>query len=164
MKCYSTTWWLHWECTFVDFQTIFNLSPFFVCFIWVTFLSFHFVWTYVFAFTQVNFLFITLSLGSSRPRLRSASVCAAVGPPVCWRCSITQAPEQSTLRTPSSESPRASHTSPTTTAQHTTTGEAQTADTPGQGRNTCAPFIAVWDHTWSPLCHICIKTDKTGCL
>lgn len=93
----------------------------------------HFVWTCMLMLTCVNVSFFFPSLGSSRPRLCSTTVCTAVRPPVSWRCSVTQAPEQNTLRAPSSEPPRPSHTSPTTTAQHANTGEAQTADAPGQG-------------------------------
>lgn len=94
------------------------------------------------------YCFVSLSLPSSRSRPGPATVCHAVRPPGSWRRSAPQAPEQNTLRAPPPEPADPSHAPTPTAAQHTTTGEAQAADPPGQG-------MEQWRHTL-----ICIHKKK----
>lgn len=77
----------------------------------------------------------------SRLRFCTTTVCPPVRAPVSWRRPGPQAPEQNTLRTPTTEHPRPSHTSAPATAQHANTGEAQTANSPGQGMNKISSCI-----------------------
>lgn len=94
-----------------------------------------------------NSIFVALT--SSRSRFSPTTVWPPVRSPDTWRCSDPQTPEQDTLRAPPPEPADPSHTSPPTTAQHTTTGEAQTANPPGQG-------MEKWRHTL-----ICIHEKET---